>query len=305
MTATLIDGKSEAQLIREEVARGVARLAPQVGRAPGLAVILVGADPASEIYVRHKQKAAKQAGMVSSLFRLAADCSQEALDALIADLCARDDIDGILCQLPLPPHLDAMRSLLAIRPEKDVDGFHPVNVGRLQMALPAMIPCTPLGCRLLLEGCCKLDGLHAVVVGRSQIVGKPMAALLLHANCTTTIVHSRTRNPQALCREADILVAALGRPKLIDAQWLKDGAIVVDVGINRLADGKIVGDVDFESASQKASFITPVPGGVGPMTIACLLRNCLESFARAGGLVSETTDSLSFLSSQADAHQGQ
>jgi len=241
--------------------------------------VLVGEDPASAVYVRNKGKATREAGMESFSHSLAPDTSQADLLALIGRLNADPAVDGILVQLPLPPHIDANAIILAIDPDKDVDGFHPINAGRLAIGLPGFVPCTPLGCLMLLKDTLgELAGLNAAVVGRSNIVGKPMAQLLLKESCTVTIIHSRTRDPQALTRQADILVAAIGRPRMIGGDWLKPGATVIDVGINRTDDG-LVGDVDFASASEVAAAITPVPGGVGPMTIACLIRNTFVSAA--------------------------
>ncbi len=276
MTAALIDGRAHAQALRDKVAGGVARLA----RAPGLAVVLVGEDPASNVYVRAKGKACREAGMASFEHRLPADTTQAALLDLVRQLNADASVDGILVQLPLPGHIDPNAVIASIDPDKDVDGFHPVNAGRLASGLPGFVPCTPLGCLMLLTDTLgDLSGLDAVVVGRSNIVGKPMAQLLLGANATVTIAHSRSRDLPALCRRADIVVAAVGRPEMIRGDWIKPGATVIDVGINRV-DGKLVGDVAFEEVAAHAAFVTPVPGGVGPMTIACLLRNTLTSAER-------------------------
>ncbi len=280
MSATIIDGKAFAARLRVRIARGVSDFRAQSGRAPGLAVVLVGEDPASSVYVRSKGKATREAGMESVEHRLPADVSADALLALVADLNADPAIDGILVQLPLPAHIDSQAVISAIDPDKDVDGFHPINAGRLATGLPGFVPCTPLGCVMLLKSIHPhLAGLEAVVVGRSNIVGKPMAQLLLAESCTVTIVHSRTRDAFAHVRAADIVVAAVGIPQMITGDWIKPGATVIDVGINR-TDAGLVGDVDFASASQVAGAITPVPGGVGPMTIACLLRNTLVSAAR-------------------------
>jgi methylenetetrahydrofolate dehydrogenase (NADP+)/methenyltetrahydrofolate cyclohydrolase len=276
MTAALIDGKAHAQALRGNVASGVAHLA----RAPGLAVVLVGEDPASSVYVRAKGKACHEAGMASFEYRLPAETTQEVLLKLVRQLNGDAQVDGILVQLPLPGHIDTNAVIAAIDPDKDVDGFHPVNVGRLASGLPGFVPCTPLGCLMLLTDTLgDLSGLDAVVVGRSNIVGKPMAQLLLGANATVTVAHSRSRDLPALCRRADILVAAVGRPEMIRGDWTKPGATVIDVGINRV-DGKLVGDVAFDEAVVHAAHITPVPGGVGPMTIACLLHNTLTSAER-------------------------
>lgn len=276
MTATLIDGKAHAQALREKVAAGVAGLT----RAPGLAVVLVGEDPASGVYVRAKGKACREAGMASFEHRLSAETTQEALLDLVQHLNDDATVDGILVQLPLPGHIDTNAVIAAIDPDKDVDGFHPVNVGRLASGLPGFVPCTPLGCLMLLTDTLgDLSGLDAVIVGRSNIVGKPMAQLLLGANATVTVAHSRSRDLPALCRRADILIAAVGRPEMIRGDWIKPGATVIDVGINRV-DGRLVGDVAFDEAAAHAAHITPVPGGVGPMTIACLLHNTLTSAER-------------------------
>jgi methylenetetrahydrofolate dehydrogenase (NADP+) / methenyltetrahydrofolate cyclohydrolase len=276
MTAALIDGKAHAQALRGNVASGVAHLA----RAPGLAVVLVGEDPASSVYVRAKGKACHEAGMASFEYRLPAETTQEVLLKLVRQLNGDAKVDGILVQLPLPGHIDTNAVIAAIDPDKDVDGFHPVNVGRLASGLPGFVPCTPLGCLMLLTDTLgDLSGLDAVIVGRSNIVGKPMAQLLLGANATVTVAHSRSRDLPALCRRADILVAAVGRPEMIRGDWTKPGATVIDVGINRV-DGKLVGDVAFDEAVVRAAHITPVPGGVGPMTIACLLHNTLTSAER-------------------------
>ena len=279
MSAEIIDGKAFAANIRAEVARDCAAFREKTGIQPGLAVILVGNDPASEVYVRNKGIQAKEVGFASLEYKLPADTSQEALLAKVAALNADPKVHGILVQLPLPKHLDADAVLNTITPDKDVDGFHPVNVGRLWTGNPVSIPCTPLGCSLILrDRLGDLAGKRAIVIGRSNIVGKPMAALLLAANATVTIAHSRTADLAARCREADIVIAAVGKPELVRGDWLKPGATVLDVGINRIADGdktRLVGDVHFASAAEVASAITPVPGGIGPMTIACLLRNTL------------------------------
>jgi len=280
MTASIIDGKAVAATLRSQVAEGVATFQAQTGRAPGLAVVLVGEDAASSVYVRSKGKATVAAGMVSVEHRLPADAEQATLMALVAELNADPAIDGILVQLPLPSHMDAQAVISAIDPNKDVDGFHPTNAGRLATGLPALVPCTPLGCLMLLKSVHpSLSGLDAVVVGRSNIVGKPMAQLLLGESCTVTIAHSRTRDLPARLRAADIVVAAVGIPQMIQGDWIKPGATVIDVGINRTETG-LVGDVDFAGAVEVAGAITPVPGGVGPMTIACLLSNTLDSARR-------------------------
>ncbi|MFN3724945.1 MAG: bifunctional methylenetetrahydrofolate dehydrogenase/methenyltetrahydrofolate cyclohydrolase FolD [Allosphingosinicella sp.] len=288
MAATLIDGKAAAAEIRARVAAEVPAFAGAAGRAPGLAVVLVGDDPASQVYVRSKGRATREAGMESFEHRLPPEISQDDLLELVAQLNAHDAVDGILVQLPLPAHIDEQAIIAAIDPDKDVDGFHVVNAGRLAVGLPALVPCTPLGCLYLLkQQLGSLSGLDAVVIGRSNIVGKPMAQLLLAESCTVTIAHSRTRDLPDVVRRADIVVAAVGRPEMVKGDWLKPGATVIDVGINRLptedGKGRLVGDVDFASASQVAGAITPVPGGVGPMTIAMLLRNTLvAAHARSG-----------------------
>jgi len=287
MSATIIDGKAFAAGLRARIADGVTAFRAKAGRAPGLAVVLVGEDPASNVYVRSKGRATREAGMESIEHRLPADVPAENLLALVATLNADPTIDGILVQLPLPKHIDEQAVISAIDPDKDVDGFHPINAGRLATGLPGFVPCTPLGCVMLLKSVLpSLSGLEAVVVGRSNIVGKPMAQLLLRESCTVTVVHSRTQDVPAHIRRADIVVAAVGIPQMIEGDWLKPGATVIDVGINR-TDAGLVGDVDFASAVEVASAITPVPGGVGPMTIACLLRNTLVSAGRREGVAIE------------------
>ena len=291
MTARIIDGKAYAERLRQEVALGVAELKAHRGVTPGLAVVIVGEDPASQIYVRNKGEQTTAAGMRSFTHRLGVETGQDELLALVAALNADPVVHGILVQLPLPPQIDTAAVLAAIDPDKDVDGFHVVNAGRLATGLPGPVPCTPLGCRILLKDVLgDLTGANAVVVGRSNIVGKPMAQLLIAEDCTVTVAHSRTRDLPALCRTADILIAAVGRPLMVKGDWIKPGATVIDVGVNRVpardpakaAEGKtrVVGDVDFESAAAVAGAITPVPGGVGPMTIACLLKNTLEAASR-------------------------
>ena len=279
MSAAIIDGKAFAATIRAQVAQETAAFREKTGIQPGLAVVLVGKDPASEVYVRNKGIQAKEAGFNSLEYRLPVNTTQAELLAQVAALSADPQVHRILVQLPLPAHLDADAVLNAIAPDKDVDGFHPVNVGRLWTGNPVSVPCTPLGCALILKDRIgDLAGKRAIVIGRSNIVGKPMAALLLAANATVTIAHSRTADLAARCREADIVIAAVGKPELVRGDWLKPGATVLDVGINRIADGdktRLVGDVHFASAAEVASAITPVPGGIGPMTIACLLRNTL------------------------------
>jgi methylenetetrahydrofolate dehydrogenase (NADP+) / methenyltetrahydrofolate cyclohydrolase len=288
MTATVIDGKAFAAGVREKVAAHVAQLKRDHGLVPGLAVVLVGEDPASQVYVRNKGTQTIDAGMASFEHKLAADTSEADLLALVQQLNADPAVHGILVQLPLPKHLNSDLVINTIDPSKDVDGFHISNVGLLGTGQKAMVPCTPLGCLMMLrDHLGSLAGLNAVVVGRSNIVGKPMAQLLLGDSCTVTIAHSRTKNLVEVCRAADILVAAVGRPEMITGDMVKPGATVIDVGINRIErDGKarLVGDVDYESAAKVAGAITPVPGGVGPMTIACLLANTLTACCRANGL---------------------
>ncbi len=289
MTARLIDGKAYAAGLRQRVAEVASRFAALQGRAPGLAVVLVGEHPPSAAYVRSKAKATIEAGMESFEHRLPADVSQAELIALVDRLNGDDAVDGILVQLPLPKHVDELAVLLRIDPDKDVDGFHPMNAGRLAVGLEALVPCTPLGCLMLLQHeLGDLSGLDAIVVGRSNIVGKPMAQLLIRASCTVTVGHSRTRDLPGAVRRADIVVAAVGRPELIRGDWLKPGATVIDVGQERVEqpDGtrKLLGDVAFDEALQVAGAITPVPGGVGPMTIACLLRNTAVAAHRRVGL---------------------
>ena len=283
MTAKRIDGKAAAAELRARVGVEVSKFRAAIGRAPGLAVVLVGEDPASAVYVRSKNKAVIEAGMESFEHRLPATATQDELMALVDRLNADPAVDGILVQLPLPPQIDEGVIITRIDPDKDVDGFHPVNAGRLAIGLDGFVPCTPLGCLKLLQAeLGDLSGKSAVVIGRSNIVGKPMALLLLQQSCTVTIAHSRTRDLPDVVRGADIVVAAVGRPEMIKGDWLKPGATVIDVGINRTEAG-LVGDVDFASASDVAGAITPVPGGVGPMTIACLIRNTLVSAAKAEG----------------------
>ena len=280
--ADIIDGKAFAAELRKKVEAKVATLKSKHGFTPGLAVVLVGNDPASEVYVRNKNKQTAEAGMNSYEFKLPESTSQESLLAKVHELNADDKVDGILVQLPLPKHIDENAVLAAIDPDKDVDGFHVINAGRLATGQAGLVPCTPLGCSLLLKDRLgDLSGKHAVVIGRSNIVGKPMAALLLRENCTVTIAHSRTKNLPEEVKRADIVVAAVGKAEMVKGDWIKPGAIVIDVGINRtsLPDGKtkLVGDVEFETAAKIAGAITPVPGGVGPMTIACLLGNTVTA----------------------------
>ncbi|HEY6451425.1 MAG TPA: bifunctional methylenetetrahydrofolate dehydrogenase/methenyltetrahydrofolate cyclohydrolase FolD [Steroidobacteraceae bacterium] len=283
MSALIIDGKAVAEAMRRDIAARVRELSSAQGISPGLAVVLVGSDPASEVYVGGKIRSTLEAGMRSVEHRLAAETSQAELLALINRLNADMEVDGILVQLPLPRHIDSTAVIEAIDPAKDVDGFHPINVGRVATGGAGVVPCTPMGAVLLIKSLnLPLVGLDALIVGRSNIVGKPMAQLLLAEQCTVTIAHSRTRDLPARCRQADIVVAAVGRPRMIRGEWIKPGAIVIDVGINRLpaeAGGRprLVGDVAFEEARHVAGAITPVPGGVGPMTIACLLQNTLQA----------------------------
>lgn len=289
MTADIIDGKAFAAKVRERVGRQVAVLRAEENLVPGLAVVLVGEDPASAVYVRNKGKATAEAGMKSEEIRLEASATQEEVLGVVAKLNSDPSIHGILVQLPLPKQVDEMAVLDAIDPAKDVDGFHVINTGRQAVGLPAMVPCTPLGCIMMLKDKLgELSGLNAVVVGRSNIVGKPMASLLLAESCTVTIAHSRTKDLPAVCRGADILVAAVGRPEMVRGDWIKPGATVIDVGINRIEkdDGKtkLVGDVCFSEAVEVAGAITPVPGGVGPMTIACLLANTVTAACRQAGI---------------------
>ncbi len=291
MTAEVIDGKAFAAQLRERVGVQAAKFEEQAGRKAGLAVVLVGEDPASQVYVRSKHKATVAANMESFEHRLPADTSDADLLALVERLNNDAAVDGILVQLPLPGHLDEQAVIAAISPDKDVDGFHVINAGRLAVGQTGFVPCTPLGCMMLLaDRLGDLSGLEAVVIGRSNIVGKPMAQLLLDANATVTIAHSRTKDLPGVVRRADIVVAAVGRPEMVKGDWLKDGATIIDVGINRLPPepgsdkGRLVGDVDYAAARNVASAITPVPGGVGPMTIAVLLRNTLVAAHRNEGL---------------------
>lgn len=282
--ARIIDGKAAAADLRAGIAQEIAALKAAGKPVPGLHVVLVGEDPASKVYVASKEKLAIEVGMNSAAHRLPAETTEAALLAKIAELNADDGVDGILVQLPLPKHIDTGRIIDAIDPAKDVDGLHPINAGRLAGGKDGLVPCTPLGCMLLLKQTLpSLAGLEAVVVGRSELVGRPVAQLLLQADCTVTIAHSRTRALPAVVKRADIVVAAVGRPRMIKGDWIKPGATVIDVGINRMPDGKLCGDVDYAEAALVAGAITPVPGGVGPMTIACLLRNTLTAYrARRG-----------------------
>ena len=289
MSARIIDGKAAAADVRARVAEVAADFARHTGRQPGLATVLVGEDPASAVYVRSKGKATAEAGMASFAHKLPDITSEADLLDLVDRLNRDDAVDGILVQLPLPPQIDASRVIAAINPAKDVDGFHPMNAGRLATGLEALVPCTPYGCLYLLKQELRsLSGKEAVVIGRSNIVGKPMAMLLIGESATVTVAHSRTRDLPDVVRRADIVIAAVGRPQMIKGDWIKPGAVVIDVGINRIPaeDGKsrLVGDVDFAGASERVAAITPVPGGVGPMTIAMLLRNTIVAAHRRAGL---------------------
>jgi methylenetetrahydrofolate dehydrogenase (NADP+) / methenyltetrahydrofolate cyclohydrolase len=293
LTEKRIDGKAFAARLRERIGERAAEFAAKAGRKPGLAVVLVGEDPASQVYVRNKHKATVEAGMESFEHRLPAQTSQDALLDLVEQLNLDDKVDGILVQLPLPDHLDEQSVIAAIAPDKDVDGFHVVNAGRLATGGEGFVPCTPYGCIMLLKDRLgDLSGKDAVVIGRSNIVGKPMAQLLLNENATVTIAHSRTKDLPEVVRRADIVVAAVGRAEMVKGDWIKPGAVVIDVGINRIERGegekaRLVGDVDYAGAEENASAITPVPGGVGPMTIAVLLRNTLVAAHRREGLAFE------------------
>ncbi len=288
-SAMIIDGKAKAETVRAEIAKRVGALKSQYGLTPGLAVVLVGEDPASQVYVRNKGKQTVACGMASFEHRLPANTRDDDLLGLIGELNRADEVHGILVQLPLPSHIDPARVIAAIDPDKDVDGFHPVNAGRLMIGEPGFVPCTPQGCMMLVDDTARslgldLTGAEALVIGRSTIVGKPMAQLLLQADCTVTIAHSKTRDLRATARRADVLVAAVGRAEMVRGDWIKPGAIVIDVGINRKPadDGKtrLIGDVAFNEAAAVAGALTPVPGGVGPMTIACLLQNTLMAAER-------------------------
>jgi methylenetetrahydrofolate dehydrogenase (NADP+)/methenyltetrahydrofolate cyclohydrolase len=290
MTASIIDGKAEAARLRLRLAGEVAALKAEYGVTPGLAVVLVGDNPASEVYVRNKAAQTREVGMESFEFRLPADLTESALLALVQQLNGRADVHGILVQLPLPPQISAEKVLDAIAPEKDVDGFHPMNAGLLAVGKPGLVPCTPLGCLIMAKGVHEsLVGLDVVVVGRSNIVGRPAAQLFITESCTVTVAHSRTQDLPGECRRADILLVAVGRPNLVRGDWIKPGATVIDVGINRVpkegGGSRLVGDVAFDEAVEIAGAITPVPGGVGPMTIACLLANNLTCARIALGLV--------------------
>lgn len=287
-TSKLIDGKAVAAELRANIAKAVASLKQDHGLQPGLTVVLVGEDPASQVYVRNKAKQTAEVGMQSNEHKLPATASEAELLALVGHLNADPRVHGILVQLPLPRHIDSQKVLNAIDPAKDVDGFHPINAGKLATGEPALVPCTPLGCVILARKVQHdLSGLEAVVIGRSNIVGKPVSQLLLAENCTVTIAHSRSRDLPGVTRRADLVIAAVGRPEMVKGDWIKPGAIVIDVGINRIGSGdtaKLVGDVDFAGAVQHARAITPVPGGVGPMTIACLLRNTVQAACASRGL---------------------
>jgi methylenetetrahydrofolate dehydrogenase (NADP+)/methenyltetrahydrofolate cyclohydrolase len=297
MSATIIDGKAYAQGLRARIADAVSGLSRQ-GVTPGLAVVIVGEDPASQLYVKNKARQTVEVGMRSFEHTLPASTGEAELLDLVARLNADSAVDGILVQLPLPKQIDAQKVIEAIDPAKDVDGFHPINAGRLMTGVPGLVSCTPLGCLLLAQSVRRdLAGLNAVVVGRSNIVGKPMAQLLIAQSCTVTVAHSRTRDLAEVCRSADLLVAAVGRPEMVRGDWVKPGAIVIDVGINRVPNPaagegktKVVGDVAYAEAAEVASAITPVPGGVGPMTIACLLRNTLEAACLRRGLTMPAVD---------------
>lgn len=279
---TILDGKAVAAALRQEVAARVKRFEARAGRLPGLTVVLVGNDPASEVYVRNKGVQTREAGMVSNEIKLPESTSQRDLLNVVARLNADPSVDGILVQMPLPKQIDTQAIIEAIDPMKDVDGLHPVNAGKLAQGMEALTPCTPLGCMILLEKAgVDVAGANALVIGRSILVGRPVAGLLLAGNATVTIAHSRSRDLPALCKQADILIAAVGRPEMVRGEWIKRGAAVIDVGINRVPkeDGKtkLIGDVHYASAVEQAGVITPVPGGVGPMTIACLLQNTLTA----------------------------
>ena len=282
--ATIIDGKAIAKLVRDEVTRGVEAFKADYGRVPGLHVVLVGDDQASAVYVRHKEKAAAEVGIAGRVHRLPAATTEDALLGLVRELNQSGEVDGILVQFPVPNGIRQQKVIDTTAPSKDVDGLHPESIGALWAGISGLVPCTPRGCmRLIAETGAKVSGARAVVVGRSNLVGKPIAGLLLAAHATVTIAHSKTQDLPAVCREADILVAAVGRTKMITGSWIKPGAVVIDVGMNRDENGKLCGDVEFESASAVASAITPVPGGVGPMTVAMLLENTLNA-ARARAL---------------------
>jgi methylenetetrahydrofolate dehydrogenase (NADP+) / methenyltetrahydrofolate cyclohydrolase len=278
MGAQILDGKAIAADIRSTIKGQVAAMTAQGQRPPGLSVVLIGANPASQVYVRNKRKACAEVGFYSELHELPAQTSQDALLALIDGLNAQANIDGILVQLPLPKHIDEEAVIERILPTKDVDGFHPYNVGRLALRMPLLRPCTPKGVMTMLQRTGRtLEGLDAVIIGQSNIVGRPMALELLAARCTITVCHSRTKDLAEKARGADVLVAAVGRPRFVPGDWVKEGALVIDVGINRLEDGSLVGDLDYDPCRERAAWITPVPGGVGPMTIASLLENTVQA----------------------------
>ena len=274
----IIDGKKEAEILRKEIKEEIESLKSKSNKVPGLTVILIGDFVPSQIYVKNKEKSAKEVGINSNVVRYSKDVTEDEVLKKIEDLNNDTDVSGILVQLPLPPQINKEKIIRAIDPKKDVDGFHPINVGNLSSGYKALVPCTPLGCLYLIKKVEKdLSGKHAVIIGRSNLNGKPMAQLLLKENCTVTIVHSKTKDLKGECIKADILFAAVGVAKLVKADWIKDNAIVIDVGINKVGE-KILGDVDFENVKKKSKAITPVPGGVGPMTIACLLKNTLDCF---------------------------
>ena len=274
----IIDGKKEAQLLRDEIKKEIESLKSKNNKVPGLTVILIGDFVPSQIYVKNKERNAKEVGINSDIIRYAKDVSEQEVLKKIKELNNNEAVSGILVQLPLPPQINKEKIINAINPLKDVDGFHPINVGNLSSGYNATVPCTPLGCLLLIKKIePNLSGKHAIIIGRSNLNGKPMAQLLLKENCTVTIVHSKTKDLKTECLKADILVAAVGVPNLVKSDWVKKDAIVIDVGINKVGD-RIIGDVEFETVKEKAKAITPVPGGVGPMTIACLLKNTLECF---------------------------
>ena len=277
----IIDGKKIAEILRQKLKKEIIEIKSSFKSAPGLTVILIGEDPASKIYVRNKEKFSKEIGINSEVIKYPENIEEKEVLSKIIELNKNKKVSGILVQLPLPKHINKQKVIETILPEKDVDGFHPINVGNLSSGYDSKVPCTPLGCFLLLKEVEKnLSGKHAVVIGRSNLNGKPMAQLLLKENCTVTITHSKTKDLKSQCNKADIIIAAVGKPKLVKGDWVKKNAIVIDVGINKTPDG-IVGDVDYNEVSKVAKAITPVPGGVGPMTIACLLRNTVECFKRA------------------------
>jgi len=274
----ILDGKKEAALLREEVKKEILEIKKKIDKSPGLSVILIGDFEPSQIYVKNKEKNSKEVGITSEVIRYSKEVKESAILKKIEELNNNDSVSGILVQLPLPTHISKEKIINAIKPSKDVDGFHPINVGNLSSGYKAIVPCTPLGCLLLIKKVEKnLTGKHAVIIGRSNLNGKPMAQLLLKEDCTVSIVHSKTKDLKSECQKADILVAAVGVANLVKGDWVKKDSIIIDVGINKVA-GKIVGDVDFEQVKEKVKAITPVPGGVGPMTIACLLKNTLECF---------------------------